>query len=77
MPDVHPWRLSPRELQAVRLLIPYAGSQKEIARDMKISVKCVESHLMNARRKAGVRNTFMLAIEFDRLMRPTVMRHKL
>ncbi|MDX6645934.1 MAG: hypothetical protein QOK40_1661 [Miltoncostaeaceae bacterium] len=50
-----PDRLTPREVEVLRLLA--AGrTNKEIAADLVLSVHTVERHLLNAYRKASVRN---------------------
>ncbi len=77
MPDERPWGLTKRELQCVQLLAKNGGLYKLIASELAISIRTVEVYLATARKKAGVGNTMALAIAYDRLMRPTVVRHKL
>ena len=49
-------RLSPRELQIIRLCGDGLGN-KEVAERLRISIRTVHTHVTNARIKLGARNT--------------------
>ena len=74
MSDVIPWGLSPRQLQATRLLLKHGIAHKRIAREMQITVKCVEDHLSIARKKAKAADSLLLAVAFDRIVRQAAAR---
>lgn len=58
--DSPPWRLSARETE-IAALIAEGKTNAEIAADLFISQKTVETHLYNIFRKAGVTNRVQLA----------------
>jgi len=56
-----PWRLTPRERQIVHEIV--AGkTNKEIARDLNLSMQTVKHHLTNVFDKVGVHNRLELAL---------------
>jgi len=54
--DLPKQKPTPRELEVIHL-VSHGFERKEIAHDLRISVKTVEAHVFNLRRKIGARNS--------------------
>lgn len=65
---MNPWNLTPTELAVMRAYIE-GGWTKGIAYDMGVSVKTIETHTCNARKKMGVQTLLQAALKFDRWVR--------
>jgi DNA-binding CsgD family transcriptional regulator len=65
----NPWNLSPTEAEIMRLMIG-GMCVKEVAAQMRISHKTVESHLSRVREKMGTRTRLQAFLAWDRHLRP-------
>lgn len=69
MTDKNPWNLTPREVEALSLMIDNAGAVKIAADRMGISFKTADTFLGRARDRMGARTRFEALIQFDRWAR--------
>jgi DNA-binding CsgD family transcriptional regulator len=65
----NPWSLSPSEAEIMRLTIG-GMCVKEVAAQLHISHKTVESHLSRVREKMGTRTRLQAFLAWDRHLRP-------
>jgi DNA-binding NarL/FixJ family response regulator len=64
----NPWGLRPRQFEVMQVLTR-TGCNKMVARELGISVRTLEQHLMACRKAMGAPNRAMALLAFDRAQR--------
>jgi len=66
----NPWNLPERQAEILTRLTQGAGTAKQVARELGISFKTVEVHVLKAKKAMGAPTLLQAVLMWDRAQRP-------